>query len=95
MKVYMFDGYVNNRALDEAICRHEAITVGEVPYLVMSSATANQMIKEINEYCDFPDLKIPTIEESKVQYPEGRLGVYEGCKVFCDEDLELGVIDVR
>lgn len=95
MKVYMFDNYVNNRALNEAIYYYEAINDGELPYLIMSSATADQMIEEINKYCNFPDLMVPTTKESKVQYPEGRLGIYMGCKVFCDEDLKLGVIDVR
>ena len=95
MKVYMFDNYVNNRALNEAILYHEAINDGELPYLVMSTSTAVQMIKELNRYLNISDLKIPITKESKVQYPEGRLGIYMGCKVFCDEDLELGVIDIR
>lgn len=95
MKVYMFDNYVNNRELNESILYHEAINDGELPYLVMSTSTADQMIEELNRYLNISDLKIPTTKESKVQHPEGRLGMYMGCKVFCDEDLELGVIDIR
>ena len=91
MKVDVVNHYIDKSKL-EATIRNFKIINNKNPDLVMSSKTSDKIIDNINwEYKPDPF----SIEEAKVKYGKGILGVYTSCKIFYDESLEFGVIDVR
>ena len=58
---------------------------GEEPYLFMSEATANAILDDVNK-----KLLSPISFEAS-----GYIGKYTGCKIYQNDDLEFGEVELR
>ena len=77
------------RKLRNDIHDFEIIT-NQHAYLIMSSDTSNALAEVYMNY--FPVLNKDIV---KAKHPNGILGSFEGKKIFCDDDLEYGVVEIR
>ena len=83
---------IDTDKLDKQIDNYECET-GEVPYLFMTRATGDAMLKEL---CDIPILRPTEIDEMlKMMTPGVKIGSYKGCKIYENEDLAFGEVEIR
>ena len=79
------------RKLRNDIHDFEIIT-NQHAYLIMSSDTSNALAEV---YMDYFPAYLSNKDIVKAKHPKGILGSFEGKKIFCDDDLEYGVIEIR
>ena len=80
--------------LDKQIDNYECET-GEVPYLFMSSSTGNEMLKEVCTNCGSVIYASDAIEMLRVMHPGAVIGSYKGYKVYENNDLAFGEVEIR
>lgn len=89
MKVNIYKKQIDLNKLREEIHNFEIIT-NQTAYLIMNVQTYNDIAEQFKEW-----LPAYTVEEIKMKFPEGMIGVFEGNKIFCDPCLKDGEIEIR
>ena len=83
---------IDTDKLDKQIYNYECET-GEVPYLFMTIATGDAMLKEL---CDIPILRPTEIDKMLKMMTLGvKIGSYKGYKIYEYEDLAFGEVELR
>lgn len=91
MKSTIVETKISDKKLRNDIEDFEIIT-NQHAYLIMSSDTSNALAGLYKD-C-FPDY-LSNIDIVKAKHPNGILGLFQGNKIICDEDLDFGVVDIR
>lgn len=81
---------VNLRKLHENIQQYICETGENDPYIFANEETIREMSKD---YLERVDVLCEQILRSK--YPNGIIGKYEGYKIFQDNDLKFGEVEIR
>ena len=82
---------VDINKLDEEINDYECRTGDADPYLFMSKDTIIAFLEEL-EPCLGVYLTKDSLRKTRLN---GKIGIYEGHKVFEDNDLDFGEIEIR
>ena len=80
--------------LDKQIYEYECAT-GEVPYLFMANSTGNAMLKEVCANCDSVIYATDFTEMLRIMNPGAAIGAYKGYKVYENNDLPFGEVEIR
>ncbi len=62
------------------------------PYLFMNNTTGEALAREV--ISDSIPL-MPSIDVLKAMYPNAIIGEYKGCKIYENEDLAFGEVEIR
>lgn len=82
---------INFDKLDNEINEYIKCNDGFAPYIFMSEDTANAIAKEFEI-----EFGIPVTDTcSNVRVKDGVKATYTGYKVFINNDLKLGVVEIR
>lgn len=82
-----------NQKIEEVTSKLEVHQMGD-PYIFMSKDTLDVFMDNILIH----EIKVSALDESiprKYYYNQTIFGRYHGCKVFVDNDLEYGEIELR
>ncbi len=80
---------INFNKLSEEICEYTMLN-GEEPYLFMHINTFQAIVAELHLKTFFdPVYAIKAFEGTDVK------ALYEGCKVFINNDLHFGIVEIR
>ena len=93
MKKFSILKSVDTNKLDRQIKEYECIT-GEVPYLFMANATGDAIMDEM---CNNLDMCMTDIKKVRTLLAcKGvMLGAYKGIKIYQNEDLPFGEVEIR
>ena len=89
MKASIID--ISLSKLDKVIMEHYATNRDDASYIVMSSKTAIEICKNVDELSNKVFSHNNTIPSSNTKC---RLSIYKGYKVAIDDDLMYGEIDI-
>lgn len=81
---------INFDTLDKQIEEYIRQTLNHDPYIFMSEDTANAIIEEL-KVCGID----VTDAYSNVKLKDGVKATYTGYKVFINNDLKLGIVEIR
>jgi len=79
-----------NRQIKEYEC-----TTGEVPYLFMANSTGKALLEEVCANCDSVVYASDVIEMLRAMYPGTAIGSYKGYKIYENNDLAFGEVEIR
>ena len=85
---------LDTNKLDKQIEEYESAT-GEVPYLFMSNSTGNAMLKEVCVNCDSVIYATDFTEMLRIMHPGAAIGAYKGYKIYENNDLSFGEVEIR
>ena len=85
---------LDTKKLDKHIEEYECAT-GEVPYLFMANSTGNAMLKEVCTTCDSVIYASDFTEMLRIMHPGAAIGAYKGYKVYENNDLPFGEVEIR
>ena len=93
MKRFSIIKSVDINKLDRQIEEYEC-TTGEVPYLFMANATGDAIMKEL---CNDSVMYPADIEKVRalLSCDCAMLGTYKGTKIYQNEDLPFGEVEIR
>lgn len=93
MKKFSILKSLDTTKLDKKIIDYECET-GEVPYLFMANATGDAIMDEM---CNNPDMCMTDIKKVRTLLAcKGvMLGAYKGIKIYQNEDLPFGEVEIR
>ena len=94
MKKFSILKSLDTTKLDKKIIDYECET-GEVPYLFMANSTGNAMLKEVCTNCGSIIYASDNIEMLRVMHPGAAIGSYKGYKIYENNDLAFGEVEIR
>ena len=89
MKIDIIDSAINVEKLDKTIDSWKYLYKTN-PYLMMSTDTCKALAERYGYI--FPRERY---DEFLKDHPGAYIGAYTGCKIYCDDDLGFGEIDIR
>ncbi len=94
MKKFSILKSLDTTKLDKKIIDYERET-GEVQYLFMTNSTGNAMLKEVCTNCGSIIYASDNIEMLRIMHPGAAIGSYKGYKVYENNDLAFGEVEIR
>lgn len=85
---------LDTNKLDKQIDNFECET-GEIPYLFMANSTGIAMSKEVCNNCGSVIYSSDAIEMLRVMRPGAAIGSYKGYKIYENNDLSFGEVEIR